>query len=613
MPYIERIEVEDEGFLGGLDLQLDPGLNVLIGARGTGKTSLIELIRYALGAGAFTTDAAVKAEQQSVATLDGGAVTVTVRDGDFRWTVTRTAEGATSSTGPAMRCTVLAQNEVESIGISPAGRVALIDRFLPDAAALDAEIRASARLTSALTAEIAASLAELDKADEGLAEMPGVQAQLAEARQLQSQLLATSSASLADQEALTSAQAQASTLAQRESQLQFARNNVAELSEQIQAVRSNIARLDSDVSATLPSSQSIVYTRQAANRLAEVSDDLRHAQNSLDEDAARAGAERAQLDQTSRTVRQRLDQAQDGLSQATRRVQQLEERRGQLDALHARRIEFSRQLDAKKEQRRAAFDSLNLQRARRLQARQEVAARLTAQLGPSIRVRVTPGESLDAYSSAIIASLRGSGLHYTNLAPLIASQVAPQELVEWVELGDSAQLSTAAGLAPDRAANVIAAMRQGGTAAVIGTEVEDLVWLELLDGPEYKPVEHLSIGQRCTVVLPILLALEGEPLIVDQPEDHLDNAFVASTLISAIRSRGSRAQTVFSSHNANIPVLAEAERVVVMESDGVVGGVAATGALDEPNIVKAVSEIMEGGAEAFARRADFYRSGGSRL
>ena len=63
MPFIERVQV-DEGFLDGLDLELVPGLNVIIGARGTGKTSLLELIRFALGAPAFTEQAGLASESQ---------------------------------------------------------------------------------------------------------------------------------------------------------------------------------------------------------------------------------------------------------------------------------------------------------------------------------------------------------------------------------------------------------------------------------------------------------------------------------------------------------------------------------------------------------------------
>src|SRR4051794_27610599 len=113
MTHIERLQVEAEGFLAGLDLRFLPGLNTIIGARGTGKTSIVELIRYALGATAFTEEVSVRGNQQAVAILDGGAVTLTIADGDERFTVTRSASGQTTRSAPGhLSCTVLAQNEI---------------------------------------------------------------------------------------------------------------------------------------------------------------------------------------------------------------------------------------------------------------------------------------------------------------------------------------------------------------------------------------------------------------------------------------------------------------------------------------------------------------------
>ena len=73
---VERLTVE-EGRLGGLDIEFLPGLNVLIGERGTGKTSVIELLRFALGAGWFTEDARTRGHQQALAVLGDGKVYVT--------------------------------------------------------------------------------------------------------------------------------------------------------------------------------------------------------------------------------------------------------------------------------------------------------------------------------------------------------------------------------------------------------------------------------------------------------------------------------------------------------------------------------------------------------
>ena len=132
--------------------------------------------------------------------------------------------------------------------------------------------------------------------------------------------------------------------------------------------------------------------------------------------------------------------------------------------------------------------------------------------------------------------------------------------------------------------------------------------LSLLDGVEYKKSDNLSIGQRCTVVLPLLLSGHGELLIIDQPEDHLDNAFITETLVERLRERHEGDQFILASHNANIPVLGEADLVVRLGSDGRRGFVEHAGQLDAPETVRAITSLMEGGVEAFKRRAVFYHS-----
>jgi recombinational DNA repair ATPase RecF len=77
--YIKRIQIE-EGFLNGFDLTLSPGLNVLICARGTGKTSVIELLRFALGAKNHTTETQARSLDHARAVLEEGEVPVHLGD-----------------------------------------------------------------------------------------------------------------------------------------------------------------------------------------------------------------------------------------------------------------------------------------------------------------------------------------------------------------------------------------------------------------------------------------------------------------------------------------------------------------------------------------------------
>jgi ABC-type microcin C transport system duplicated ATPase subunit YejF len=253
------------------------------------------------------------------------------------------------------------------------------------------------------------------------------------------------------------------------------------------------------------------------------------------------------------------------------------------------------------------FEGLHTQRFNR---RQAVAAKLSKALGPQIRVSARQAAEYSEYVAAIISALRGSNLRYNELAPLIETKMIPREFVEAVEAGDHESIAQHVSIGRDRATKIVAQLREAELENLLTVPVEDDAVFQLLDGTDYKNVQQLSVGQRCTVVLPIVLEHSDRVLIVDQPEDHLDNAFIVETLIRAIRARGTASQLFFTTHNANIPVLGDARQVIVMKSNGQRGFVSNVGPLDEPEIVHAITTIMEGGKEAFETRARFYATHG---
>jgi len=93
-------------------------------------------------------------------------------------------------------------------------------------------------------------------------------------------------------------------------------------------------------------------------------------------------------------------------------------------------------------------------------------------------------------------------------------------------------------------------------------------------------------------------------LVIDQPEDNLDNHFIYETVVDTIRKVKPQRQMIFVTHNANIPVLAEADLVVVMDSDGNAGFVERRGSLDECR--DEIVDLLEGGREAFELRTKRY-------
>ena len=112
---IERIQVEG-GFLDGLDLKFKSVLNVLIGARGTGKTSIIQLIRYALNVKNATKESSAKSLDQARAVLSGGEVSVSLIDPSESIIVSRTAEDENPRPNPgSYKPLIYSQTDLESI------------------------------------------------------------------------------------------------------------------------------------------------------------------------------------------------------------------------------------------------------------------------------------------------------------------------------------------------------------------------------------------------------------------------------------------------------------------------------------------------------------------
>ena len=79
-------------------------------------------------------------------------------------------------------------------------------------------------------------------------------------------------------------------------------------------------------------------------------------------------------------------------------------------------------------------------------------------------------------------------------------------------------------------------------------------------------IEHLSPGQRSSAMLPLIALVENAPLIIDQPEDNLDNAFIAERIVVELRASKIERQFIFATHNANIPIFGDAEWIGILES-----------------------------------------------
>lgn len=133
---------------------------------------------------------------------------------------------------------------------------------------------------------------------------------------------------------------------------------------------------------------------------------------------------------------------------------------------------------------------------------------------------------------------------------------------------------------------------------------EDLVSVRYRprDGGGYIPVDRGSPGQKTAALLTVILQMGTDPLVLDQPEDDLENKLIRHLAVEMLKDIKSRRQLIVSTHNANVVVTSAAENILVLEHGDAVPGIDVEGTLQTLKVKENVCEILEGGEEAIKTR-----------
>ena len=131
---------------------------------------------------------------------------------------------------------------------------------------------------------------------------------------------------------------------------------------------------------------------------------------------------------------------------------------------------------------------------------------------------------------------------------------------------------------------------------------EDDLRIEYKRDSQWVSISQGSQGQRSAALLAFLLAFGKEPIVLDQPEDDLDNHLIYDLIVRQIRENKLRRQLIIVTHNPNVVINGDAELVHLMEFGRGQCFVQQSGALQESAVRREVCRVMEGGHEAFARR-----------
>jgi energy-coupling factor transporter ATP-binding protein EcfA2 len=617
--FLKNIEING-GFLPGFSVQFPRGLTCIIGPRGSGKSTLAEALRYGIG-GLYRASNSALVQ----ANLGTSVVTLTTapQQGELGYTIRRafkqpaalvTSEGKSVESLDLDRGTFLPldafnSHEIEAIANETLGekRRALLDDLREDELreilllvadarrALEANadaVAAARRLIRDLTEQIE----EIGDAKARLAAMPPAPpgATSAQLVRLTQELQATDSDIREMDELVSRLEAWKVAVGRfaDEQKRRFLKPSTRTASVNQQLVASaweTISRL---------SEESETHSTQFVARIDEVIAALRSKNSGLQRIRANQAAEVSKLQQensaTGQAIRERT-----AAEHAVEKLANLERQRAHEEAklrdLLAARRTFKGEYLLKREK----VSSL----------RETVANELQTKAGGSVRIRLLRNADNLAYKEMLLQGLRGARVrnHDEILAGLM--QMRPEQLAQVIQENDLDEFDSLTSFGRERSGKILEAFRASlNPLQVEVVDIEDRVSIELnvasTANPHFKDASELSQGQKCTALLPLLLSRREMPLLIDQPEDNLDNHFIYETVVDAVQRLRQIRQMIFITHNANIPVLGEADLVIVMNSDGKKGYLQKVGSLDECR--DEIIDLLEGGRKAFSERSRRY-------
>lgn len=613
------------GYLDGVEISFSRHLNTIIGGRGTGKSTLLECLRYVLdippkGKQAHKLHLEIIKENLGKASgrieveiasssQHGKCYRVSRRYGEIP--IVRDENGNVSTLQPRdllPGIDIYGQNEIYELAQDEQSRIQLLDRFLPN----DGDYAPhNATLKKRLQENQRKLVKTVDEVDD-------LKTQIARLPRLVEQLQGFQALGIQERLAKTSLFARERQIVERtHEEIGHLRDGLASLQDNLPDLTfiSDKALEDLPHAAVLSPARTILDKLRLSfeRHLAELHTDLANGEQQLaaqlalwQQSIAQGEAELEKalrgLPATAGKSGQEVGTAYQRLLQDIERIKPLETRVTNYDTLLASQQQERRNL-------LAGLSDLRDQRIRRLQSAAET---LNRRLAGKLKVEVVADADRTPLKTFLLESkLEGVGERRLSWID-DQDDISPAALAQHIRNGPGELQRACRGLTPV-VADALTKLPASRLMELEALELDHRIDISLnvshgQDEAIFRPLDKLSTGQQCTAILHMLLLQNVDPLIMDQPEDNLDNAFIADRIVHELRAAKSSRQFLFATHNANIPVFGDAEWIGVFTAVDGHGSLslAAQGSIDVPIIRDQVANILEGGRDAFIQRKEKY-------
>jgi len=238
--------------------------------------------------------------------------------------------------------------------------------------------------------------------------------------------------------------------------------------------------------------------------------------------------------------------------------------------------------------------------------RDECAKMLSDQLGESIDISVIKNGNKTDYSTSLRKLLKGSGVR-RSVQGIITEKLTQFEFVDLIQKKDQKNFGLKTGITEGWCEMIFGFQPLfQGILSLQEVLNPDLPLMSLKVGDRFKPINQLSLGQKCTTLLSLAMIESDLPLIIDTPEEGLNNEYIYDNVVQKLRDIKEQRQVILATHNPNIPVSGDSELIICMNSDGENGWVDCFGSIDNSEIKDKVQDVLEGGKDAFLKRKKKY-------
>jgi energy-coupling factor transporter ATP-binding protein EcfA2 len=609
----------DQGFFEGQRFEFHENLNCLVGGQGTGKSTVVELLRYCFE-DVSEVDTIRDDHLGKIQSLlgDGGTVTVEYLDSDGElkiirremqpWPTEREVKDPNGNmtsieTSPAF----FSQGELLKTAASPLAQLDLLDRRLDlenanreEAEAIDS-LRVNAQELIAGTERITRLEAEIKHPETGKTATEARYKQLE--RHLKEAVLKEFPVWEAEQRYLGALKA-----------------SIEALPEHFDTAIDDIDLRELEPSPP-PDSPNLEQIKRVANLGEKVKDHLKKAKTDF----------RLVVAELSRAVNEVLatiqphfeakktqhDQALEGLGQgdirkANAQLRSLGKRLETLRQNEGELIRLNEEVQDLKKARTDLRQKLTNARTERWKKRAGRAQEYQSRLSGVVKVAVVLCGDRTEFEKRIRELSRRGYLKEPEINRL-AARLDPQSLGELVLKRDVDGIVKKTGVTEEVARRVVDSILEKGIA-----EIYELETVDLADQPEvsyavaqdrWKILRELSTGQKGTVIIELAMVEGSGPLVIDQPEEPLDTQSIYGQVVTTLRKSKEERQFVFTTHNPNVAVGADAELSHILDATADKGAIQSSGAVDHEKTNRLLLVHLEGGQEALDLRVKKYNLG----